>query len=403
MIPLSLLPALAALAGTPAPAPPLPALLVAGTELAIRFPSALAGGSDPIGETVVVQLMAPVSVDGCAVLPAFSRVAGRVALSRGAGLLRRGGVLALRFDSLETAPGAWTPIDARLDSLEYAPRHELRAGVLRPDGRSVEHALMPVALAGGVDLDLVPLAFIGAWELLARGPGAVILAGEIGRIRLEGTIPLPRPLECRRPEASPEAALPALPPFHPFTANRDGTGRGDPINLVLTGTGAALDSAFARAGWTAAERPTPARLVRAVTAILAALPTVDDAPVSTQYFEGRPQERAYEIAGPNARIRHHLRLWRLEPRRDVWVAAANKDIGIRFSPWKGHATHRIDGRIDRERGYVTATLEAAGCADLLDYVALPGARTHTRNTAGQSISTDGRAAVLAVHSCHRAP
>lgn len=397
---------LAAAAGLAMARPPFPALLPSGTELAVRFPSALAGGANRRGERVVVQTMAALAHDGCVVLPAFSRLAGHVAASHGGGLLGRPGHLLLRFDSLEIAPGSWVPVRARLDSLEYVQRGDIRDGLLSGDGRSLPRMLVPVAVAGSVDLDGIPLLLIGGWELISRGASATILAGEVGWVRLEETLAVPRDPGCRPPpDPATEPAPPALPRFAPYTGNRSGSDRGDPINLILEGTAAHLDSAFVRAGWTRAERPTPARLVRAVAAVVAALPAVDGAPVSTQYFEGRPQDMAFEIRGPNARIRDHLRVWRLEDRdsgdqdRILWVAAATKDVGVRFLPWQGHATHRIDGHIDRERGYVAATLEAAGCANLLDYITLPGARTRTRNMAGQTITTDGRAALLAVHSC----
>src|SRR5207244_1883389 len=123
------------------------------------------------------------------------------------------------------------------------------------------------------------------------------------------------------------------------------------------------------------------------------------APVSTQYFAGQPQAFTYELPGPNARVRHHVRIWRLDGLADTWVGAANKDVGVVFKPWKPQATHRIDAHVDRERDLIAHDLEASGCADLVDYVTLPGAVLAARNVSGQRVVSDGRAAVVRVHAC----
>jgi LssY C-terminus len=135
-----------------------------------------------------------------------------------------------------------------------------------------------------------------------------------------------------------------------------------------------------------------------VSAAIVSLPAIN-APVSTQYFGGRPQDLSYELPGPNVRIRHHIRIWLLDSLSLVWVGAANQDVGVIFKPWKPQATHRIDSHIDRERDRIVRDLEASGCADLVDYITLPGAVTETRNVSGQKIVTDGRTAALRLRPC----
>ena len=120
-------------------------------------------------------------------------------------------------------------------------------------------------------------------------------------------------------------------------------------------------------------------------------------------FEGRPQDLAYELPGPNVRIRHHIRIWLLDSLAQVWVGAANKDVGVIFKPWEPQATHKIEPHIDQERDRVVHDLEASGCGDLLDYMTLPGAITEGRNVSGQKILTDGRTAVVRVQACEPPP
>jgi hypothetical protein len=123
------------------------------------------------------------------------------------------------------------------------------------------------------------------------------------------------------------------------------------------------------------------------------------APLSTQYFQGRRQDLAYELAGPTARSRHHVRIWLLDSATGVWVGAANQDDGMKINPFIGRFTHRIRPEIDGERDRIAEELEATGCADVLDNVPLPGAVTHGRNATGQRFVTDGRAAVVRVGPC----
>jgi len=192
--------------------------------------------------------------------------------------------------------------------------------------------------------------------------------------------------------------MPALPKFVPRSENRAGTVLGDPFNVLLLGTAAEIDSAFRAVGWLPTQKRSFFTVTREVTAAIASRPAMT-APVSTQYFEGRHQDLAYELAGPNVRIRHHIRIWLLDSLSLVWVGAANKDVGVIFKPWEPQATHRIESHIDWERDRVVHDLEASGCGDLLDYMRLPGAVTEARNVSGQKVVSDGRTAVVRLRRC----
>ena len=168
--------------------------------------------------------------------------------------------------------------------------------------------------------------------------------------------------------------------------------------MLLLGTATEIDSAFAGAGWVRAQKPSLVALTKEFTAAIASRPAMS-APVSTQYFAGRPQDLAYELPGPNVRIRHHIRIWLLDSLSLVWIGAANKDVGVIFKPWEPQATHRIDPHIDRERDRIVRDLEAGGCGDLVDYLSLPGAVTAARNVSGQKIVSDGRTAVVRLRPC----
>ena len=97
-----------------------------------------------------------------------------------------------------------------------------------------------------------------------------------------------------------------------YTITGDGQ-PGDPVNLVLTGTRAQLDAAFARAGWSEADRLSLKSSWRMVRAFLLNSP-YPTAPFSTLYLYGRGQDVGFQKAiDDSPRKRHHICFWGLEP------------------------------------------------------------------------------------------
>lgn len=372
----------------------------AGTTVPIRFLQAITSGRDTVGTPVIVQTFAAMVRDSCVIVPPYALISGHVVRSVGGRRLGRSGQLAIRFDSLETKPSGWVALRAVLDTLEYAPSGQIRdSGVVH-----ARTSKLPIAIGAAASvIEVVPTALFGGYLLARRGARASILTGEVGTIRLVEPLAVPDPPAC-----SPLAAhrdlheLPVLPRFVPYALNKSGGRTGDAINLIFLGPGRQLDSAFHRAGWVPARPPSLWALTREVTAAIASRPAVG-APVSTLYFAGRREDLAYELAGPNARIRHHIRIWLLDSLAGIWVGAGTKDIGLRIRPLHAYATHRIDPNVDRERDVITATLESVGCADLVDYLALPGADTVGHTIDGQRFFTDARSAVLRLHACPGGP
>ncbi len=375
----------------------------AGTHLPIRFLQPITSGRDSVGTRVLVQTMGAWVQDSCIVLPPYLRAKGRIVISKGGGGFGRHGKLGLRFDSLEVRPGQWAAIAGILDTLEYAKAGLVTDSGVVSSGKSsvvgIGKKILPAGLAVATEIAAIPVALLSGYALVHRGPPVRILAGEVGGVRLTEPLVLPGPDRCESATAHRELVeLPALPRFVPRSENRKGTRLGDPVNLLLLGSPELIDSAFRSAGWLRAQKASVLAVTKEVTAAIASRPAIS-APVSTQYFEGRPQDLAYELAGPNVRIRHHVRLWLLDTLALVWVGAANKDVGVIFKPWKPQATHRIDPHIDRERDHIVRDLEASGCGDLVDYVTLPGAITEGRNVSGQKFETDARTAVVRLRPC----
>ncbi len=382
---------------------PADVVIPAGTHVPIRFVQRVTSGRDTVGTAVLVQTMGALVSDSCVVVPPYLRAKGHVVVSKGGGRFGRHGKLGLRFDSLEVRRGRWVAIAGLLDTLEYTKPVFLTDSGLVTSGKTsvvgVGKKLVPAGVAAAADIAAVPVALLGGYSLMHRGPPVRILAGEIGDLRLTEPLTVPNMNRCEPVAAQGELVdPPALPKFLPRSENRTGTVLGDPFNVLLLGTEAAIDSAFRSVGWIPAQKRSIGTVTREITAAIASRPAMN-APVSTQYFEGRPQDLAYELPGPNVRIRHHIRIWLLDTLAQVWVGAANKDVGVIFKPWEPQATHRIEAHIDHERDLIVHDLEASGCADLMDYLTLPGAITAARNVSGQKVISDGRTAVVRLRSC----
>ena len=403
---LALAPLAAALLAAGAPPRPERVVIPAGTVLPIRFVHGLAGGRDRVGSPVLVQTMAALVQDSCVVVEPFTHVSGRVVASRGGRPFGRPGRLALAFDSLEVAPHRWVKFDAVMDSTEYANLGDVSdsgelAGGRRPTGARYLRAGAVIGVGAMTEeIAAIPVALLEGWHLLRRGPGARILAGEVASLRLTSPLTVLHSGACVRAATHEDLTrVPSLPHFVPRTGD-DRTGRraDDPVNVVLLGSAAQIDSAFVRAGWVRAQAPSLRSLARGVTAAVVERSAVG-APVSTQYFEGRKQDMTWELAGPNARFRHHLRLWLLDDTTQTWVGAADQDVGLVVNPFRRRATHRIAPDMDTERDLVVRELEATGCASLVSYLDLPGAVRAGRNASGQRFTTDGRAAAVRLKPC----
>jgi len=371
-----------------------------GSIIPVRFLQALVSGRDTVGTPVLLQTMAALVADSCVLVPPYVQVRGHVAGSGGGGRFDRAGSLMLRFDSLYTGTAHFA-LSAVLDWLEFVPPGDFRDSGLvvaaRRRAKGLSLRLTPaVAL---LPLGVAPAALLGGADLLRHGPRVRILAGELGAIRLVEPLTVWAPGACARVASHPGLwELPDLPQFVPRTSSRSGKTLGDPFNLIFLGTGRDLDAAFQRAGWVRAQRPSLGSLTREIAAAIANRPAIG-APVSTQYFEGRPQDLAYESRSPTARVRHHVRIWLLDSLAGVWVGAATFDVGLRVAPWEGIPTHRISPDVDSERDLIVRELEATGCADLVDYIRLPRAARKGRNLFGEKFETDSRTAVSAVQEC----
>lgn len=179
-----------------------------------------------------------------------------------------------------------------------------------------------------------------------------------------------------------------------YTVTGDGL-PGDPVNLALIGTLPQLREAFARAGWTQADRLGLTSSWKMAVSFVLNRP-YPAAPFSTLYLFGRGQDLGFQLPiGGSPRKRHHVRFWGMpleraqaalddpafwtnarRPREDevvLWVGAGTRDTGLSLTRLTFQITHATDADTNAERDFVMGELARAGAVvDIRSHV--PGER-----------------------------
>lgn len=186
------------------------------------------------------------------------------------------------------------------------------------------------------------------------------------------------------------------------TVNRDGTETGDPLNLIVVGSGEDVYHAFIRAGWDETETITAGSAWKTGISFLFG-GRYRYSPVSALYVFGRRQDAAMQKTRDTIHERNHLRLW-LSPMRfegkHVWVGQISRDIGVRFTT-KTIVTHKIDPDVDETRSYLSQDLLYSQVLSKFAFVKGVGAapiQSPRQNLTGDPYFTDGLRIVLWVSS-----
>jgi hypothetical protein len=160
--------------------------------------------------------------------------------------------------------------------------------------------------------------------------------------------------------ASLRAKLETLPCC---AANKAGDRWGDPLNLVIVGSGADAIFPFIERGWRLDEPLDIHSVLRTISAFVFGT-EYTTAPVSALYVFGRPQDVALQKARNNISLRNHLRVWRAPftvEGQNVWVGQISRDIGSKLTTqsWS-FTTHRISPEVDQDRYYLLQDLLLSG-------------------------------------------
>jgi hypothetical protein len=184
------------------------------------------------------------------------------------------------------------------------------------------------------------------------------------------------------------------------TTNKDGTVKGDPLNIALIGNPEDLFPAFVRRDWHPAEETYSGSVWKTIKSFIFGK-RYRYSPVSPLYLFGRKQDIALQKARGTIHQRNHLRLW-ITPLRfkgkEVWIGQISRDIGIRYTTKSPYfVTHKIDPDVDEARNALSEDMLFSQGLVQLGYVTGVGLSTPTqpkKNLTGDPYFTDGLRAVL---------
>ncbi len=179
------------------------------------------------------------------------------------------------------------------------------------------------------------------------------------------------------------------------TTNEAGKGLGDPLNLVIVGSGAEAIFPFIARGWRLDEPLDLHSVYRTIRAFLFGSEYLT-APVSPLYVFGRAQDASLQKARDKISLRNHLRLWQAPfsiEGQQVWVGQISRDIGIKLTTQSWYlTTHRISPKVDQDRYYLLQDLVLTGVVSRFGFVRGVGISTpadQRTNLTGDSYLTDG--------------
>jgi len=185
------------------------------------------------------------------------------------------------------------------------------------------------------------------------------------------------------------------------TTRKDGSGEGDPLNLIIIGSAEEVGNALIRAGWDETETLTWGSGWRTFKAFFGG--SYKYSPMSALYLYGRSQDAGYQKARETIHQRNHLRLWGSPLKfrgQHVWVGTITRDIGVYFTPRSWNlTTHAIDPYVDEARTYIGEDFANAQAVQRLGYVSGVGAATREephRNLMMARWWTDGLRVVIEV-------
>jgi hypothetical protein len=137
--------------------------------------------------------------------------------------------------------------------------------------------------------------------------------------------------------------------------NKDGSGKSDPLNIVVIGPDEEIWPAFFIRGWDESEIIYGASMWKTIASSLFGR-RYRYSPMSPLYLYGRPQDVGLQKARQTVDERNHLRLW-LSPMRykgmPVYVGQISRDIGVKLTTKSPTlTTHEIDPDVDEARDYL---------------------------------------------------
>ena len=385
-----------------------------GTQLHVRLTSTVGTYASRPGSPVQAVLIAPVEVNGTTVLPASSTLSGQVKSVRrvGFGIVHESAAIELNFDRLVLPDRSELPIFARVIQVDNGRERVNRKGLIQRvrSTKTLTHrgcGYIKTALLWHFHAQV---AYWAIKTLVVQVPEPEIYFQPGVELTLASTAPLqvtppPNLAGSTAPLQDPEREeldelIASLPERTLSAANSLPS---DLINIGLVGSRQQLTAAFAAAGFAKAHPVSFRSKVLGFKAVAEGMGYLS-APMSAQLLNSSEADISLEKGLNDVSKRHHIRVWKQPARwkgREVWAAAATRDIDFAYLRPGGRFTHTIEENIDQEREKVVYDLVFTSCVERADWIDRPGFPRSARNATGDPISTDGRLALVRLNQCTR--
>lgn len=140
----------------------------------------------------------------------------------------------------------------------------------------------------------------------------------------------------------------------------------EPINIIIIGMRDEISQSFSAAGWYLGDKLS---FQSSYKYLVSSFSHKDyfNAPATPSFWNSKPMNFLYEKPTNISYERHHIHFWStnliLNDSREVWVATASFDQGIK-TPWGFILPlHTIDPDIDKERDLITDDLIKTSCVE----------------------------------------
>ena len=382
--------------------------LAAGTQFWVRLTAPLSSYDAKPGTLVRGLLLKSPECDKVPVLSAKVPIEGRVlSVHRvGLGVWHETAALEIVFFRLLPPGGDVIEINGRVKLVDNA-RESVKHGVIQgirstdtPQGRiSSRLKYLP-------SFHLYPDPFLLGYKLffpVFPEPEIDLKPGSDIEVELTQAATLPTDLP-------PVAETPALEQSDELISSlkelpdRTYTKRGsaaDVVNMVFAGSLTDLEHAFQAAGWQQSDAVSSHAVMRQFYAFLAKT-SYDNAPMSSQFLEGRKPNLTLEKAFNSNEKRNHIRIWELEDKwqgMPLWGSAAVREMGATLSIRHKGFIHHVSEDLDEEQQTVLRDLSVAGCVEGVGSVARPAMDHLLRNATGEFFHTDGLLLVVQLKPC----
>jgi hypothetical protein len=330
--------------------------LPAGTRVSVRLNQNVYSHAVTNGQPVDTIVIAPVRVGGEVVVPAGWKLRGTVTESGVLPGKEKRARLRFAFAKLVDDGGNAIAVAGKLVAVDNA-RETVDAegrviGVPAQKGLPKDKAAL---LRLGVDLDPVALGLIDAGNQTVR---AAVGYDRGTEMTVELTAPATVPSVKVGPgpkDVASDAELRKLAAALPARVDAS-----EPVNLLVAGSRADVEAAFAEAGWTATEK----LWAKAGPAAFVALATKHGfQPAALPQLDAQDPALSFEKQANTLAQRHRVRLWaRTETvgGKPVWIGSAVRAADLVFDKAAGTFAHRLDPKADAERDKVAQDLVFAG-------------------------------------------